>query len=290
MGGNIGILYPVVEVVFDGQSMHQWVDAKIKHSHATIAEKSAAADVLRRQSAAAADRERSRLEASIDGLERDVSAEQKALRSFEFAKPYIDAYLPASPFQTLALITGLLLLGTIVKGVFLIADNVLVARLAQLATFDLRKLFYRRTLQMDLATFSEDGTADLMSRFTNDMNIVAAGLESLFGRLVVEPLKMCSCLVMAGFICWRLLLLSLVIAPVAAISVRWLARALKRANRRAMEEMAVMYTNLEETFRSIKIVKAFTNERRNANSSTTTTNAIARRPCASPATIRSVIR
>ena len=36
---------------------------------------------------------------------------------------------------------------------------------------------------------------------------------------------------------------------------------LKRANRRAMEEMAVMYTNLEETFRSIKIVKAFTNER-----------------------------
>ena len=125
-----------------------------------------------------------RLEARIDGQERDLSAEQKALRNFEFAKPYIDAYLPASPFQTLALITGLLLLGTIVKGVFLIANNVLVARLAQLATFDLRKLFYRRTLQMDLATFSEDGTADLMSRFTNDMNIVAAGLESLFGRLV----------------------------------------------------------------------------------------------------------
>ena len=35
---------------------------------------------------------------------------------------------------------------------------------------------------------------------------------------------------------------------------------LKRANRRAMEEMAVIYTTLEETFRSIKIVKAFTNE------------------------------
>ena len=35
---------------------------------------------------------------------------------------------------------------------------------------------------------------------------------------------------------------------------------LKRANRRAMEEMAQLYNVLEETFRGIKIVKAFTNE------------------------------
>ncbi len=35
---------------------------------------------------------------------------------------------------------------------------------------------------------------------------------------------------------------------------------LKRANRRGMEEMAQLYNVLEETFRGIKIVKAFTNE------------------------------
>jgi ABC-type multidrug transport system fused ATPase/permease subunit len=32
-----------------------------------------------------------------------------------------------------------------------------------------------------------------------------------------------------------------------------------------MEGMAVIYTTLEETFRSIKIVKAFTNERQERN-------------------------
>ncbi len=53
----------------------------------------------------------------------------------------------------------------------------------------------------------------------------------------------------------------MVIAPLAGYLVGWLAKALKRANRRAMEEMALIYTTLEETFRSIKIVKAFTNER-----------------------------
>ena len=66
--------------------------------------------------------------------------------------------------------------------------------MAQLATFDLRKLFYRRTLRMDLATFNDDGTSDLLSRFTNDMNQVAVGLETLFGKLILEPLKMIACL------------------------------------------------------------------------------------------------
>jgi len=260
-GGNIGTLYPVVEVVFQNQSMQQWVDGKIEQSQKTVATKSAKLGELRAQLQAKDTERTTEIDSQIAETEGGLLAEQWALWSYETMKPYIHEYLPTDPFQTLALVTGLLLLGTIVKDFFLVTNNILVARLSQLATFDLRKLFYRRTLRMDLATFGEDGTADLMSRFTNDTSQVAGGLDSLFGKLIREPLKMVACLALAGFICWRLLILSLVVAPVAAYLVRWLAKTLKRANRRAMEEIAVMYTTLEETFRSIKIVKAFTNER-----------------------------
>jgi ATP-binding cassette subfamily B protein/subfamily B ATP-binding cassette protein MsbA len=260
-GGNIGTLYPVVEVVFQNQTMQQWIDGKIEHSRETVAEKSAKVERLNGELDAAADADRRKIEAALANTESELAAETRALEWYEYGKPYIDQYLPTDPFHMLALITGLLLAGTIIKDVFLVLNNILVSRLAQLATFDLRNMFYRRTLRMDLATFSEDGTADLMSRFTNDMTQVANGLESLFGKLIREPLKMVSCLALAGFICWRLLIVSLVVAPLAAYLVRWLAHTLKRANRRAMEEVASMYTTLEETFRSIKIVKAFTNER-----------------------------
>ena len=77
-----------------------------------------------------------------------------------------------------------LLVGTVLKGVLVIANNVLVARLANLATFDLRKLFYRRTLRLDLATFNDEGSSDLMSRFTHDMSNVGNGLETVFGKLI----------------------------------------------------------------------------------------------------------
>jgi ATP-binding cassette subfamily B protein/subfamily B ATP-binding cassette protein MsbA len=260
-GANIGAVYPVVEVVLQDKSMHQWIDEKIEHSKTSLDEKTAKLTALQQQLPEATGRDARKIESKIYDLESQLQAETWAIKGYEYAQPLIYAYLPSGAFQTLVLITSLLLLGTIVKDLFLVANNVLVARLSQLATFDLRKLFFRRTLRMDLATFGEDGTADLMSRFTNDMNQVAGGLDSLFGKLIREPLKMFACLALAGFICWRLLLLSLFVAPVAAYLVRWLAKTLKRANRRAMEEIAVMYTNLEETFRSIKIVKAFTNER-----------------------------
>ena len=263
-GANIGAVYPVVEVVFKNKSMQQWIDEKIVEHRATVAAKTSELEQSQRELAAAEQagdpRRESEIQLAIRNAQDQIERANYGLWTSEIAQPYVHAYLPADPFQTLVFITVFLLVGTVLKDLFLVANNVLVGRLSQLATFDLRKLFYRRTLRMDLATFSEDGTADLMSRFTNDTNQVAKGLDSLFGKLIREPLKMFACLVGAAFFSWRLLLLTLLILPVAAFSIRWLARMLKRANRRAMEEMAGMYTTLEETFRSIKIVKAFTTE------------------------------
>ena len=300
-GANIGVVYPFVKVAFQGQSLQDWIEEEIQNSQTTVREKtaqmkryggllrqppSAQAESLRQwidSEAASAEqataesaarikqyqtllaqtpptRQRG-IRAEIDLAESRVEAERDALWYFRLFQPYIDRYIPHDPFKTVILITGLLLLGTVGKDLFLIGNNVLVARLAQLSTFRLRKLFYRRTLKMNMSTFSGEGTADLMSRFTHDMEHVAIGVETLFGKLVREPLKMAGCLIWAGVICWRLLILSLLVAPVAALLIRWLAKTLKRANRRAMEGMAEIYSALEETFRGIKIVKAFTNER-----------------------------
>jgi ATP-binding cassette subfamily B protein/subfamily B ATP-binding cassette protein MsbA len=259
-GGNIGAIYPFVEVAFQGQSLQKWADDKISEAHAGAAEMTAQIERLRAELAAAPLGVQHSLHAQISLAESRRDAEQKAEQTYVWLKPYIDRYLPTTPFRTLAVITALLLVGTLVKDLFIIGQNVLVARLAQLSAFELRKLFFRRTLRMSLATFGKDGTADLMSRFTHDMESVAQGVVTVFGKLVREPLKMAACLIGAALICWRLLLLSLVIAPLAAWLIRWLGKMLKRANRRAMEEMAEMYTTLEEVFRSVKVVKAFTSE------------------------------
>jgi ATP-binding cassette, subfamily B, bacterial MsbA len=260
-GGNISAVYPIVEVTFQSESPQKWINRQIAETEKTAAEKTAEIAALQKELPQAAPERQKEIARGIDFAQSRLEAEVKAQSHYSKVKPFIDKYLPENPFKFMALVIGLFLLGTFIKDVFLITNSILVARMAQFAAFDLRKLFYRRTLRLDLATFTDEGTSDLLSRFTNDMNQVSGGLETLFGRSIVEPLKMAACFIGAAWISWKLLIISMLIAPVAGFAVRWLAKSLKRANRRAMEEMAVIYTTLEETFRNIKIVKAFTNER-----------------------------
>ncbi|MEI8371229.1 MAG: ABC transporter ATP-binding protein [Planctomycetota bacterium] len=259
-GGNIGAVYPFVKVILEGKSIQNWVADEVDRSSQAVSDLGEQIEKIQAQIAAAEPPQQPKLEAALRHLRTRCEIESRANESYVWAMPYLDRYLPNDPFQTLVILMGVLLVGTVLKSGLLIANNVLVARLSNLATFDLRKLFYRRTLRLDLATFNEEGSSDLMSRFTGDMSNVSGGLETVFGKLIREPLKMIACLVGAAFVCWRLLLLSLIVVPLAALAIRWLSKMLKRANRRAMEQMVQIFSVLEETFRGIKIVKAFTGE------------------------------
>ncbi len=190
-----------------------------------------------------------------------TQAEQKYLSRCQWFQPYIDRYLPNDPFKTLFVILMIISAGYVVKNIFLVFDSVLVDRLSNLAVLDLRKKFYRRTLRMDLSSFGEARVSELMSRFTYDVDSIGNGVETVVGKAVREPLKMVACLAVAAWICWRLLVISLLVTPLAGYLIGRLAKMLKRANRKALEEMSGLYSILSETFGGIKVVKAFTMER-----------------------------
>ena len=160
----------------------------------------------------------------------------------------------------MVLISGLMV-ATIIKDLLLAGGGMLVERLTSYVMFDLRKKFFRRTLRMDLLSFGEAGTSDLLSRFTYDMDGMGGGISVIYSRAIREPLKMIACLIGAAWICWRLLVLSLVVAPLSFYLISRLTKSAKRANRRAMEKMSSMFSILVETFSGIKVVKAFTMER-----------------------------
>jgi subfamily B ATP-binding cassette protein MsbA len=258
-GGNISAIYPLVQVTMNGQSLQKWARDGREEAEQKAAGLRSQIEAIDRQGGAAQNSESA---AELSRLASELAVQQKNIRRFDRLSKYvIDPFLPDDPFKTLVLVVALFLGGTIIKSLFFVAHQILVGNLSQLVVFSLRKEFYRRTLRMDVGTFSADGTSELMSRFTYDMESLSAGVTDFFGKLVREPLKMLTCLVGAAWICWPLLVLSLLLAPLAAFFIRGLARSLKRANRRAMEEMSQIYNILEETFQGIKAVKAFTMER-----------------------------
>ncbi|MCE9603930.1 MAG: ABC transporter ATP-binding protein/permease [Planctomycetia bacterium] len=250
-GGNIGAVYPIFEISMKGESISDWTTKNIAASRKLVAAEEAELAAL-----PPADEDRRR------ELTVKHDADLASLRFYEWAdERVVRPYLNFAPFQTLVLVVAVFIFGTLVKSAFLVVNQILVYRLSNLAIIDLRKEFFRRTLRGDLSRFSGEGTSELMSRFTYDMESLLSAHVEFYGKLVREPLKMLACLIGAGLVSWRLLLFSLVLAPPAVLVVRWLAKALKKANRRMMEEMSTMYDILDETFQGIKVVKAFTMER-----------------------------
>lgn len=267
-GSNIGVIYPVIEVLMDGKSMHSWIDRKIEATSEKVAEldqKLADFDRIGQPSA------EGRAASARVGTQEELllatrrTAESKALESYRWMQPLVHRYMPETPFNTLLVIVGVLLFCTMIKDFLLVADMMLVEKLVQLTLFDLRKLYFRRVLEMDVRSVGEQGATQLLSRLANDAGALSRGLTILFGNSVREPLKMIACLAGASFICWRLLLFSLITAPPAIYLLKRVTASIKRANRRALAEMSVFFQVLDEAFRGIQTVKAYNMERHERN-------------------------
>lgn len=261
-GCNIGPIYPFIEVLVKGESPSSWVVQKIENSQIqqTICRK----DLEKQKKLLQAETDASKIQAyqhRITRLEQRLAAEQMAEKWYLRLQPAMDKYLPTSPFHMAILLAFVLFMGSLIKSLFFIAQNLLVARITQRTVLQLRRDFFVRTLKMDLGAFHNSGASDLMSRFTNDMGGVMNGLTIVFGKMIREPLKLFFCLAGAALISWRLLLLCLIVLPIAGLGIVWLAKSLKRTNRRAMEGMSKIYQSLDESFNGMEVVQAFTLER-----------------------------
>ncbi len=198
----------------------------------------------------------------LAALDRERAKTTTRIGLYRWLQPRIERYLPHKGFQTLLLLLGLVMTGVAIKGVFLFLQEVFVANVMQLTLFDIRNHFFRRTMALDLSSFGDQGSAELIARFTNDMDSVAMGLNTLFSKVMREPLRVVSCLTIAMWLNWRLTCLALVLVPVSALTAKRAGQVMKRAVRRSLESMSNIYKILQETFQGIVVVKAFTTERR----------------------------
>ena len=207
------------------------------------------------------DGDRRAIAARSQAIARERSDEEWWRGVYTRMKPAIYNYLPRDQFRCLVLLMGLVMVGVVIKGIFTFLQEVLVADVMQLTLFDVRNLFFRRTMNLDLASFSEQGSAELMARFTNDMDSFGQGLNTLLGKLIREPLRAVFCLTGAIWFNWRLTCLTLVVVPISAYTTYRVGRIMKRAVRRSLESMSSIYKILQETFQGVKVVKAFGMER-----------------------------
>lgn len=268
-GANLSVAFPIVKVLLEGQGLHEYVDAEITRCERQITKDSSRLDDLERaiQSGGQPDNDLDDTEIGLPLLVKKTRLQARLtdtshqLLGFRKLKTSVLPFVPHDRFNTFAVLLATLLIATLVKDFFFYLQDLMVGRVVQLVTMDLRKALFRQTLKLDYQSVSAAGTSDLLSRFTYDIDTLANGLLLLGGKVVREPLKAVACVVLAFWVNWQLTLLSLVFVPLAGVVFHRFGQLLKRASHKSAESMSRIYKLLEESLESIKVIIAFNGAR-----------------------------
>jgi subfamily B ATP-binding cassette protein MsbA len=126
---------------------------------------------------------------------------------------------------------------------------------------DLRNELYERLIHQSHRFFAERSTGEMVSRVVSDADAIQAAVSTRMGDLFQESLTLFFLLLYVICMDPELALITFILAPAMVYPVVYLGKRLRGTTHRSQERMADMATQLEETIRGVRIVKAFTMER-----------------------------
>jgi subfamily B ATP-binding cassette protein MsbA len=159
--------------------------------------------------------------------------------------------------EVLIKICFLILAAFLLKNIFGYVQGYFMAYVEYLSMKDLRDDAYKHLHKLPIGYFKSERVGNIISRFTNDVNIIQASISATFSNLIKEPLTIIVFLGIAISISWRLSLFAFIIVPIASLIIAWIGTKLKKQTIILQTKMADITSILQETISGVKIVKAF---------------------------------
>jgi subfamily B ATP-binding cassette protein MsbA len=125
---------------------------------------------------------------------------------------------------------------------------------------DIRDDLFRHVSDLSLSYFHQRRSGQIISRFTNDVNLVRGAVTEGLASLVKEGLLVVVYLSIAVFLSWRLALMCLAAIALYSGIITLIGWRLRKRSHRIQERMADLTSDLQETVTGIRIVKAFAME------------------------------
>src|SRR3990170_3114938 len=145
----------------------------------------------------------------------------------------------------------------VVKGFSSFGQSFFMGFVSEGVIRDIRKRLYDHVLNMPVKFFSSTPTGVLVSRLTNDVNLLQTTTADAVTTVLKQSLTI---LVLAGVLItldWKLSLAASVVLPLAFYPMRRFGKKMKNVSTKGQVTMGTMTSLLHEAIVGIRIVKAF---------------------------------
>ena len=170
--------------------------------------------------------------------------------------------IPQAPLGAWQMISILLIVFTLAKGIAEYLSTYLMARIGQSAVLKLRQDLYDHLLAQSATFFERHRTNYLVSRLVSSAAAIETAVTSTIRDMLRESFTLIFFLAAAFYYNWRLTLGSLIIAPIIAFLTAKFGKALRNRARESFEGSKELTDTAQEALANQGIVKAYRAEKR----------------------------
>ncbi len=205
---------------------------------------------------------------------KDTSAYQaiidKGLPVFEYSARYLSGWanykmsfiiIQEGKAQALLIICVIVFIATFLKNTARYFALYFLAPIRNGVEKDLRNKMLQKSLHLPLSYFSDERKGDMMSRMTTDVFEIQWSIMQTLELIIREPLLIIISLTSLIIISPYLTLYVFLLLPVAGLVVALISKSLKSRSAKGKVMYGQLFSIMEETLGSLKIIKAFTGEK-----------------------------
>ena len=163
--------------------------------------------------------------------------------------------------QTYIKWTPILLVGMfMLRGLFTFSSSYTSSWVANKVVTDLRACMFERLVRLPVPFFDHHASGALTSKIAYDVNNVTGAATQVLTVTVRDSFTILGLLGWLFWLDWKLTLVSLTIAPMIAVVMRYFSRRMRYVSREALRSMGLITHVIEEVATSHKVVKIFQGE------------------------------
>lgn len=147
----------------------------------------------------------------------------------------------------------LILTAFLLKNLFAYMQGYFMAFVEYASMKDLRDDAYKHLHKLPIGYFKSERVGNLISRFTNDVNIIQLSISTTFSNLIKEPLTIIVFLGIAISISWQLSLFAFVIVPIASLIIAWVGNKLKKQTVILQLNLQILQVYFRKLFPELKL-------------------------------------
>jgi subfamily B ATP-binding cassette protein MsbA len=146
------------------------------------------------------------------------------------------------------------------KGIFDYGQAYLMNYVGLRIVADLREKLYNHLQNLSLSFFTKTPTGILISRITNDVNLIQGSVSNAITGLLKDAFTIFALTGVVFYRNWKLAIIAFIIFPLAIFPIKEFGKRLRKFSRKSQQRMGTITTFLHETITGNRIVKAFNME------------------------------